>query len=175
MSFGEIVKHIFSTLDLVLGLRPLIFDAKKIFPQVAIKRSLFKRQAGEDESTTESGLFESNTETNTEAAESRTVSSGLFDTIESRLEALDAGNEEEKEEDIQEDYSAEEISIATQIVSFTQRSTRFVDFFFWGGGGYGCVCAQKDSDSFIKDCRDLSMVPKADRIVSTESYSLVPR
>ena len=99
----------------------LILDAKQFFFQVAIKRSLFKRQAQENESSTESALFESNTETNTEAAESRTVSSDLFDTIESRLQALDAGNEEEKEdEDIQEDYSAEEISIATQIVSFTK-------------------------------------------------------
>ena len=73
-------------------------------------------------------MFESNTETNTEAAESRTVSSDLFDTIESRLQALDAGNDEEKEEeDIQEDYSAEEISIATQIVSFTHRYLIEVD------------------------------------------------
>jgi hypothetical protein len=87
--------------------------------QAAIKRSLFKRALESlGENATESSLFG-------DVIESR-LADKLFDSNDSRSDAFEDSNNEEEgdddEEGLHEDYSAEEISIANQIV----RKTIFV-------------------------------------------------
>ena len=86
--------------------------------QAAIKRSLFKRALESlGENATESSLFG-------DVIESR-LADKLFNSNDSRSDAFEDSNNEEGDDDeegLHEDYSAEEISIANQIV----RKTIFV-------------------------------------------------
>ena len=95
---------------------PQFFHSWKL--QAAIKRSLFKRALESlGENATESSLFG-------DVIESR-LADKLFDSNDSRSDAFEDSNNEEGDDDeegLHEDYSAEEISIANQIV----RKTIFV-------------------------------------------------